>query len=64
MADEHVEPVEAIELSSDSESEVKTTNINLKPLEGATSVIWKFFSFEANQDRRILVADKREVTCI
>jgi len=38
----------------------------LKPLEGATRVVWKFFGFKADQDERILVADKkkwRAVTC-
>ena len=33
----------------------------------ATSVVWKFFGFDADDDGRILVADKRKqkaVTCI
>ena len=66
MADEHEEPVELSSESSDSESDVQSTSRNLQPLEGATSVVWKFFGFEADDDGRILVADKRKrraVTC-
>jgi len=39
--------VEAVELSSGSESETEThdgTTRNLKPLEGATSVVWNFLA--------------------
>jgi len=63
MADEHVEPVEAVELSK---SDAETAGVNLKLLEGATSIVWKFFGFEADEDGRILIADKRKrraVTC-
>ena len=62
--------VEAVELSSGSESETEThdgTTRNLKSLEGATSVVWKFFGFDVDDEGRILVADKRKqraVTCI
>ena len=66
MADEHEEPVELSSESSDSKSDVQSTSGNLQLLEGTTSVIWKFFGFEADDDRRILVADKRKrraVTC-
>jgi len=60
----HVEPVK---LSSGSESEAEMPSRNLKPLEGASSVVWKFFGFYVDNDGRILVADKRKqkaVTCI
>ena len=53
--------------SSGSESEAETSSGNLKPLEGATSVVSQFFGFNAEDDGRILVADKRKrkaVTCI
>ena len=66
MADEHEEPVEFSSESSDSESDVQSMSGNLQPLEGAASVVWKFFGFEADNDGRILVADKRKrraVTC-
>ena len=51
--EDHVEPVQ---LDSESRSEAETlenTSSNLQPLEGATSVIWKFFSFDASKDGRI-----------
>ena len=38
MADEHVEPEEAIELSSDSKSEAEITSVNLKPLRELTAL--------------------------
>jgi len=61
MADEHVEPVEAVELSSDSESDAETAGINshLRALPALSG-------FEADEDERILVAEKRKqraVTC-
>ena len=69
MADgeDHVEP---IQLDSESGSEAETlenTSGNLQPLKGATSVVWKFFDFDASKDGRILVVNKRKwraVTCI
>ena len=32
------------------------------PLEGANSVIWKFFGFDADKDGRISVSEKRKHT--
>ena len=47
---EHGEEVEVIS-DFESESEVETSvNRNLQPLEGATSVVWKFFGFDADED--------------
>ena len=55
--------VELILSDSESESEAETSeNRNLQPLEGATSVVWKFFGFDVDKDGRILVADKRKRT--
>ena len=56
-----------VEVISDSESgsEVETSvNRNLQPLEGATSVVWKFFSFDADKDGQILVTEKRKRTTV
>ena len=61
-----VDTVELGNLDSDNESEVETlehnSNKTLQPLEGATSVVWKFFGFDADEDVRILVSDKRKQT--
>ena len=50
----------AVELSSDSKSDVEFMSGNLQSLEGATSIVWKFYGFEADNDGRILVAAKRK----
>ena len=50
-------------LDSESGSEVETSvNRNLQPLEGATSVVWKFFGFDVDKDGQILVTEKRKRT--
>ena len=46
----HGEEVEVIS-DVESESEVETSvNRNLQPLEGVTSVVWKSFGFDADED--------------
>ena len=61
---EHGEEVEVIS-DFESESEVETSlNRNLQPLEGATSVVWKFFGFDADEDGQIIVAEKRKRTTV
>ena len=59
-----VDTLELWNSDSENESEVETlennSNKNLQPLEGATSVVWKFFGFDADKDSRILVSDKRK----
>jgi len=51
-----------VEANSGSESETEMhdgATRNLKPLEGATSLVLNFFGFDADDEGRILVADKR-----
>ena len=61
-----VDTVELGNLDSENETEVETlennSNKNLQPPEGTTSVVWKFFGFDADKDGRILVSDKRKQT--
>ena len=42
----------------------ESVNRNLQPLEGATSVVWKFFGFDADKDGRIFVTEKRKRTTV
>ena len=64
MSDERGEEIEVIS-DSESESEVEeSVNGNLQPLEGATSVVWKFFGFDADKDGRIFVTEKRKRTTV
>ena len=51
-----------VEVILDSESDKMETNRSLQPLEGATSVVWKFFGFDAHKDGQILASKKRKCT--
>ena len=63
MANEHGEEIEVIS-DFESENEVEASvNRNLKPLEGATSVVWKFFGFDADKDRQISLLRKKTLNC-
>ena len=46
-----------VEVIVDCESGEVETNRSLQPLEGPTSVVWKFFGFDADKDGQILVSE-------
>ena len=49
-----------VEVISDSGNDEVETNRNLQQLEGATSVVWKFFGFNTDKDGQILIPEKRK----
>lgn len=59
-----VDTVELENLDSENESEIEilenNSNKNLRPLEEATNVVWKFFGFDTDKGDRILVSNKKE----